>query len=318
MSVKRKPLWRIAVRTSAEAEDAVGELLSNQLSLPAFSYTDVRTGETRVAVYADTRAADWSMERRELLEGLRKIRASGLKGVPARISVRRIRGEDWAESWKRHFRPMEIGKVLLCRPSWSRQRTRKGQKVIVLDPGLSFGTGHHPTTEFCLRQLVALRQSGLSQSMLDIGTGSGILAIAAAKVGYAPVDALDLDPEAIRVGRANARINGVADRICLVQRDLSRLPLRPARQYDVICANLVAELLLAEQRRIVRQLRYDGALVVAGILQREFGPLRTAYEALGLQLWVSKIDGEWASGLFGSRARVLGVSGAPHHRSRIF
>ncbi len=266
--------------------------------LPACSYTDVRTGVATVAVYGDARPAGLDSQRPALLEGLRKIRASGLNTGQARMSVRKIRGEDWAESWKRHFKPLEIGKVLLCRPSWSRRRPRKGQKVIVLDPGLSFGTGQHPTTAFCLRHIVALRRRGSPQALLDIGTGSGILAIAAAKLGYAPVEALDSDPEAIRVARANARINRVSDRICLVRRDFQRLPLRPARQYDIICANLVATLLSAERHRIARRLRRGGALVVAGILQPEFERIRAAYESLGLHLASSVVGAEWQSGVF--------------------
>src|ERR1019366_8464695 len=159
----------------------------------------------------------------------------GLDIGPGRISLLGVSREDWAESWKLHFKPLLIGSALLLKPSWSRRRPGKGQAVVVLDPGLSFGTGRHPTTAFCLRQLVARRRSGESQSCLDIGTGSGILAIAAAKLGYAPVDAFDFDPEAVRIARANARRNGVAARIRFQRRDLTKLPRRSARQYSLIC-----------------------------------------------------------------------------------
>ena len=108
---------------------------------------------------------DWSRARQaELASGLKRIASSGLDIGPGKISLKRIRREDWAESWKLHFKPMVIGSALLLKPSWSRRRPRKGQAVIVLDPGLSFGTGRHPTTAFCLRQLVAAPPSRAKRS----------------------------------------------------------------------------------------------------------------------------------------------------------
>ena len=126
---------------------------------------------------------------------------------------------------------------------------------------------------------MARRRPGEAQSCLDVGTGSGILAIAAAKLGYGPVDALDCDPESIRVARANARRNGVSARIRFLRQDLTRLPRRSARKYSVVCANLVSSLLLAERERILARLRADGVLVVAGILKTEFAQVQTAFDS---------------------------------------
>src|SRR5439155_13247651 len=198
-----------------------------------------------------------------------------------KISLARIASEQWANSWKRHFKPIEIGSALLIRPSWSRRAARKGAAVVQIDPGLSFGTGQHPTTVFCLRQLVARRRSGKAQSFLDAGTGSGILAIAAAKLGYAPIDALDSDPDAIRIARANARHNGVGRRIRFVQREINRLPRRGATQYALVCANLIADLLLTQRDRLLARLQPDGVLVIAGVLAREFSQVQEADEAAG-------------------------------------
>ena len=215
-TMKRTMLWKISVTTAPEAEDAVAELLGGAFGQPASSYTDAETRQTAVSVYVQKRP-DWSRARQaELASGLKRIARSGLDIGPGKISLKGIRQEDWAESWKLHFKPVVIGSALLLKPSWSRRRPRKGQAVVVLDPGLSFGTGRHPTTAFCLRQLVAGRRPGEAQSCLDVGTGSGILAIAAAKLGYAPVDAFDFDPQAVRVARANARRNGVSARIRLL------------------------------------------------------------------------------------------------------
>ena len=188
---------------------------------------------------------------------------------------------------------------MLIKPSWSRRRARSGQAAVVLDPGLSFGTGQHPTTAFCLRQLVARRTPGRQQSFLDIGTGSGILAIAAAKLGYAPVHAIDFDSEALRTAQANARRNRVSEQIVLRHQDVTVLRRQSAQRYSLICANLISNLLLTERNRILARLAADGLLVLAGILRNEFVQVQKAYQSAGLKLIGSRADGEWRSGCFG-------------------
>ncbi|HWD93359.1 MAG TPA: 50S ribosomal protein L11 methyltransferase [Verrucomicrobiae bacterium] len=306
----RGPIWKISINTTPEAEDAVTELLYNSLELPVSSYTDIETGEVTVATYL-------SWERRrpagkleslpkipalpELRTGLQQIQACGLNIGLGKISVQKIRREDWAESWKRHFKPIEIGAALLIKPSWSKRPPKKGQAVIVLDPGLSFGTGQHPTTSFCLQQL-ATRSSLITRhaalSLLDIGSGSGILAIAAAKLGYAPVDAFDFDPEAVRIARENARKNRVLRKIHLTRGDVTKLTLRRNKQYDLICANLISTLLVAERARILGRLKTTGVLVLAGILKNEFASVQRVYESAGLRLIASRAEKEWRSGAF--------------------
>ena len=234
----------------------------------------------------------------EISAGLVRIKNCGLATRPGKISIARIRREDWAESWKRHFKPLEIGGVLLIQPSWSRKRPRKNQARVVLDPGLSFGTGHHPTTAFCLREIARRQQIGTNQSFLDIGSGSGILAIAAAKLGFSPVEAFDFDPDAVKIARVNARVNGVAGRIRFRRGDVSRLPLRPKRRYDLICANLISTLLIAAGRRIAAQLQPGGTLVLAGILKSEFASVAKSFAALGLKPASGRTEMEWRSGSF--------------------
>src|SRR5262245_41097709 len=136
-------LWKISVTASAETEEAVGQLLQEIFGQPATVYVDAKSQTTVVSIYAPN-PGDWSAARRAVLHaGLRQITASGLKIGRGRISARRIRREDWAESWKRHFKPIEVGSALLLKPSWSRRRPKKNQAVVTLDPGLSFGTGQH-------------------------------------------------------------------------------------------------------------------------------------------------------------------------------
>lgn len=296
--MKRQSLWEISVVTPTEAEEAVVELLGRVFKHAAAVYCNEKTRVTRASVYC-LRRAEWSPAKRAALaEGLRKIKSNGLNIGAARIRVRPVKREDWSECWKRHFKPIEIGARLLIKPSWVHGRPQKNQAVVVLDPGLSFGTGNHPTTYFCLRELAAGRTDGQSQSFLDIGTGSGILSIAAVKLGYAPVKAFDIDPEAVRVARENARQNGVLNQLHFSQQDAAKLPLRSAEKYDFICANLISNLLIVEKRRIVNRLRPGGRLVLAGILREEFPLVQHAYEQLGLELARCRVRGEWRSGSF--------------------
>jgi ribosomal protein L11 methyltransferase len=296
--MKRRPLWRVSIATSAEAEDAVAELVAKTLGQAVSSYRDAETGQTTVTTYLQERPSASGGWRKELQAGLKQARACGLNVAPGRVALGRVRWEDWAESWKRHFRPIRVGSALLVKPSWSRLKPRKGQAVVVLDPGLSFGTGQHPTTAFCLQQLVSRRGRAKPQSLLDIGTGSGILALAAAQLGYDPVHALDNDPEAIRVACANARHNGLASRIRFHRQDLARLSRRGVGKYSIICANLIASLLMAERGRILAQLAPSGILLLAGILKEEFPAVQAAYEGAGLRLVASRTQREWRSGAF--------------------
>ena len=294
-----KSLWRVSVITTPEAEDAVSDLLGAILGQPASSYFNLETGVSTVMVYCEQKPASFPAARETILAGMRQIKNCGLKIGPEKVILSKVRREDWAESWKRHFKPIEIGDALLVKPSWSKKLPRKNQAVVILDPGLSFGTGQHPTTAFCLRELVRCCgeiQSG--RSFLDMGTGSGILAIAAAKLGYSPVCAFDFDPEAIRVARANARVNGVHKKVRIARKDVTKLPFHAARPYDLICANLISTLLISERWRMVAQLNRGGTLVLAGILKSEFSQVRKIFAELGLKLAARKIENEWCSGSF--------------------
>jgi ribosomal protein L11 methyltransferase len=293
-----QPLWRISVTTTLEAEDAVAELMGSVLGQAASAHFNVETQVSVVSVFGLRKMilAPEALDR--LYSGLKRMSRCGLKLGPGKIQSAKVRCEDWAESWKRHFKAIEVGKALLIKPSWIRRRPRKNQAVVVLDPGLSFGTGQHATTSFCLRQIVRRHSGNTPPSCLDIGTGSGILALAAEKLGYQPVRAFDFDPAAVRVAQANARLNRAGPALKLFQADATRLPLRPPQTYDLVCANLISNLLIAERRRIVAQLKRGGRLVLAGILKSEFATVQTAFEDLGLELAAAKSEKEWRSGSF--------------------
>src|SRR6266536_1438785 len=253
------------------------------------SYSDADSQTAAVSVYFRKLPQPEGALRARLRSGLKRMQNCGLNVGAANVRWLRVRRLDWVESWKKHFQPLEICRALLVKPSWSRRRPRAGQAVMVLDPGLSFGTGQHPTTAFCLEQLTARRASGQPQSFLDIGTGSGILAIAAAKLGYEPVQAFDFDPAAVRVARANAIQNRVAKRVRIFRQDLILLPIRGGAKHDVICANLTSELLVQQAKRIVRRLRPTGTIILAGILNVQFVEVHRTYGGTGQRMAVSGV-----------------------------
>ena len=298
LAMRARGLWQISVSVSSQAEDAVAALMERLFPAPVSIYTEEDTKRSVVSVYLE-RKPEWNARARPaLLEGLKEIRACGLSLGAVRTMLKPLRRANWAEVWKEHFRPIAIGSGLLVVPSWHRHSPRRNQAVVVIDPGLSFGTGQHPTTLFCLRQILAFRQADQKQSLLDIGTGSGILAIAAAKLGYVRVRAFDSDVEAVRVARANAVKNRVQGILSVGHQDLARLPLQVANKYDLICANLVRDILWEESQRITNQLKPTGVLVLAGLLKQQFGGVQKRFEARGLRLVATATGGEWQSGSF--------------------
>jgi ribosomal protein L11 methyltransferase len=297
--LRRQRLWLVSIATSPEAEEAVSELLGRLTGHTASSFHDFR----RQTLVTSTCFASWPQPRtaliRELETGIKTIRRCGLDPGPARITVRRLPAVDWAESWKAHFPDLEIGDALLIQPGWSRRRAGPGQIAIRLDPGLSFGTGHHPTTRFCLEELIRSRPGRVPQSMLDIGTGTGLLAIAAAKLGYAPVTAFDSDEVAVRIARTNARKNRVDPLIRFECADLRHSPdlLRP---HDLVCANLQADLLLDHAQSVGCCVSPGGRLILAGITRSERARVLAAYVALRFARQRTRSQGEWVSLAFRS------------------
>jgi ribosomal protein L11 methyltransferase len=178
--------------------------------------------------------------------------------------------EDWDERWKRFHVPILVGGRLYVRPPWEQPAVRPRVAEIVIDPGRAFGTGSHPTTRLCLELLLELDPTG---SFADLGCGSGVLAIAAAKLGFAPVTAVDSDAAAIEVTRANARDNAVVlDRV--ERWDLRRDPPPPAR---TVAANLMRPLLLQLAPRLER----PEALILSGLLDQEADEVAAAFAPLG-------------------------------------
>ncbi len=284
------------VLTTPAAGGAVGALLESIFGTTASVWSEDMSNEAKVTVYLE-RDSVASAEEASLGQGLEILRAAGVDVGAGNWAVERVKREDWSESWKKHFSPIEVGDRLLVKPEWEEIEPKLGQAVVILNPGMSFGTGHHATTLFCLKQLAECMPVGGGKSLLDAGTGSGILAISAAKLGYAPVEAWDFDPVAVSVARRNAEQNGLGQTLAFEDRDLTKMP-PGGRQFDVVCANLMSELLVAEKAKLASWLAPTGRLVLAGVLLEQFAQVEAAFCGLGMELVAAESLDEWRSGAF--------------------
>ena len=218
-------------------------------------------------------------------------RIVGLELVP---ETGTIPDEDWKLSYRKHFKVEVISPRLVVRPPWEAVTPAPGQKVLTLDPGIAFGTGQHPTTRACLDAIDALAAEDAGRTFLDVGCGSGILAIAAALEGFREVRGFDNDPDAVRNANENAAANGLG--ALFFEGDLSAPDVTaPA---DVVAANVLAPVLVRFAREVGAFVNPGGRLILSGILDEQYGEVRDAYAALGFAEISSRLIGEWRTGLF--------------------
>lgn len=202
--------------------------------------------------------------------------AARLLGEGAAVAARPLPDVDYVEAWKRGVRATPVAPGIVVAPTWDPYVERPGEVVIRLDPGMAFGTGAHGSTRLCLGVLAARRPSG---PVLDLGTGSGILAIAAARLGARRVVAADIDPVATQVARDNVALNRVEDRVEVVTGGIDLV----AGRFDAIVANILAGPLLEMAGAVAARLAPRGLVVLAGLLAREAGRVAAAYAAHGLR-----------------------------------
>lgn len=218
-------------------------------------------------------------------------------------SVAEVPDEDWGESWKEGFAPSVVGRVFV-RPSWIDARPPQGTVEVVLDPGMAFGTGTHPTTQLCLEALGNLLGEAPGSDVLDVGTGSGLLAIAAKKLGAARVVGTEGDMVALRVAEENADRNGIVLEL------RHEPPEAVPGCFPIIVANILANTLVALAPAIASRMAPGGVLLLSGILAGQEGEVRAAYAGQGLHRDAKRerSRGEWC--LLAFRAPPAGASGA--------
>ncbi len=210
----------------------------------------------------------------------------------ADVSTRFVREEDWAEAWKAHFKVQRYGRVVVC-PSWLEADLRPGDALVRLDPGMAFGTGDHPTTRGCLLALDRHLRAG--DSVLDVGTGSGILALAAARLGAACVVAVDVDPQCAEVAARNVAENGLTDRIAVAAGSMGDAwPFaEPASGgFDLVLANIIAGTLVKLAPDLIDAVKPGGVLVASGVIAEREAEVRAAFEP-AMTLVESAAEGDW-------------------------
>ena len=305
-SGKSDGAWlEVSVEADLEAVEAVSEILGRMAPAgtsvePAFELVEeglgARVDPTRPAIVrAYVPAADpAAAERRaaEAEEALGHLQAFGLRPIGA-LTTRVVHEADWAEAWKAHFPVLRVGRRLVIRPTWRRHRRRPDDVVVALDPGMAFGTGLHPTTRLCLAGIESLSDRGLlaGARLLDVGCGSGILAIAGLKFGAREAIGVDTDPIAIAATEANAARNGVRRRITVRE---GSLPTADG-PFDVVVANLIAGVLVPLAPLLRDALRLGGSLLASGIFADREAEVRRAFGDAGLAVAARSAEGEWVA-----------------------
>lgn len=299
----------VSVDTSHEAMDLVSEilqelgaagvviedpaLLNEYIRSGLWDYTDLKESEETEVVRVK---AYWALD--EELEGklqrfaarLDDLTAHGIDKGAGAVSWKAVADEDWAETWKEFFHTEKIGARTVIKPTWEEYEAKAGEIVVELDPGAAFGTGQHATTSLCIRALEDLVRPGMT--VFDVGTGSGVLAIVAAKLGAKRVEAVDFDPVAVRVARENVRQNGAED---VVRTERSDLLKSVAGKADLIIANIIADIIVRLFGEVKGSLAAGGTMLLSGIIEDRLPDVVEAAAQHGFA--VEKIEQEkgWAA-----------------------
>lgn len=225
----------------------------------------------------------------DIRESLAEMKARGGLDFGSLEETRRmIDGDDWIDVWKKHFRPLHIGARVVIVPAWIDYAPAAGEIIVTLDSNMAFGTGEHETTSMCLEALQEVLKA--EDTVIDVGCGSGILGIAAAKMGAKKGYLTDIDPVAVASAQHNAEVNGVAEKLTVAHSDL----LENAEiRGDVVLANITAEILTRLAPSMPKNLKEGGTLILSGIIADRLSLVKEAYGAQGLTLEKEVRKGEW-------------------------
>jgi ribosomal protein L11 methyltransferase len=290
----------LTVTAHREAVEALSELLSTHapggvaIEEPIALLDDGQDYRIRPDEPVQVRAylpVDGSEEdaRQRIEEGLWHLGQIGPNFI-GQLTTRFVAEEDWANAWKEYFHVLHVGRRVVIKPSWRDYTPQPGEVVLELDPGMAFGTGLHPTTHMCLELLEQYVQQGMR--VLDVGTGSGILALAAAKLGAASVLALDVSSVAVEAAQANAQANGLAERITVLPGSVEETP---ETTYDLVVANIIARVIADLAPALVASLAPGGLLIASGIIDERLALAEDALRAAGLADIERVQEGDWFS-----------------------
>ncbi len=295
----------LSIEADLEAVETISEILGRVATggttvEPAYDLVDeglgARVDPSRPAVVRgyvparDASAAQAAVV--EVAEALGHLQAFGLRAI-GDLRTRIVHEEDWASAWKAYFPVLRVGRRIVIRPTWRRHRREAEDVVIAMDPGMAFGTGLHPTTRLCLAALEPLADDGrlTGARVLDVGCGSGILAIAALRLGAASALGVDTDPIAIESTDANARRNG------LTRRTRAWVGSLPSGEppFDVVLANLIAGVLVPLAPALRLEIADGGTLLASGIFIDREAEVRAAFAAAGLAVSHRLVEGDWVA-----------------------
>ncbi len=255
---------------------------------------DMKQCETAVIFYLPENAQGM-----EQLQAIRTdiaflpTRAPEIEFGSLRLESEVLQQEDWETAWKKYYHPITIGKRLVVCPFWESYDLQPGQVKVLLDPGMAFGTGTHETTRLCMTLLE--EQDCDKKSVLDVGTGSGILAITALLLGAESVVGVDIDALAVKIAGENAALNGVEGQVQFLCGDLTD---QVSGSYDLICANIVADVLIRLAGEIVPFMHAETKLMVSGIIEDRHDDVFAALEAAGLTHIKTIKENDWVSALW--------------------
>ena len=286
-------IYRARMAVNREDIDMFLDAMS-VLETPPGSYENVDTGEAWIEVFSPSES-----EINEIASVITDM-AESIDGKIHAMEIIKVPKEDWTESWKQFFHVLHITDRITIRPIWEDYAPRPDEIVIDIEPGMSFGTGMHPTTQSCIRFLEkASAEGGVSRKVIDMGCGSGILAIAAKKMGFGEVCGYDNDPLAVRIASENAKSNGVDISFDVGDALTPELPVG-----DVVVANILAPILLKAAPAMCKSVsrKPNSILILSGILDAQYHEIRSAYEAEGFFESDSLLEKEWRSGMFIRRA----------------
>lgn len=205
------------------------------------------------------------------------------------ISETLVNDDDWVNSWKQYYKPIHAGRVTIV-PEWIDYAPDDGEYVVKIDPGMAFGTGEHESTKMCLTFLQALGVE--DKSVIDVGTGSGILALASARLGAKSVEAYDIDDNAVKAAKENSELNGLSDKIYVANANLLD---KTTGKFDIVLANITADVLITLSQSLGDYMKKDGVVIVSGIILKRENDVKDAFVKAGFEVAERMNMGEWVA-----------------------
>ena len=279
---------------------AVMSMINTNLMIEDYSDIDLKTcyGDLidESILNADKTVASVSVYlpiERDIREDVEFLREMLVKdGIDGEIKMIGLNEEDWANAWKAYYKPIKIGSKIVIVPAWEKYEANEGELIVRMDPGMAFGTGTHETTRLVIGLLEKYTTPGVR--MLDVGTGSGILAICASRLGAGECKAYDIDPMSVRVARENIKDSGLENITC-DQSDLLRSVDLEGGKYGLVCANIVADIIIRMTPDVHKYIADDGVLLASGIIMERSADVVHCFESHGFEIVERAEENGWCA-----------------------